>query len=433
MSKPVRYTLEKAMRFLQDNVELFPKLEKSHQFYLTEMFLKTGMSHRKHNIYKGFSSFSYQEIDGWFGRNKFNRVNELLNMFEIIGTWRKSNKKMGFTKGYRLTLFFVKLKEKYFKDCTQLSDVINQKGNIMRKQTIENLNEFVTKTSQRETEVKHTIIINHKKLDELCHDIAILGDENLLNDARLIRQYSHLKPLGERLLNQRYCMSGSGRLYAKDTNLQNCRKIIKIAALSGYYEYDFENCHFSIFDQLAKNIGVECINIQYYLKHKQEIRLLIAKDLNLEIPIVKQVLISVMYGASRSTNEEHAIPKLLGINKAKELYKHPFFSNLVDELKIVGNKIIHKWEQKTEKRLYNHMNKFIDVGKAGRFLLAHIIQGYESAMLHIAMHLNEGNIILLQHDGFVTCQPINEEQLLNEIYHDMGMKMTLSCETLFYD
>ena len=108
----------------------------------------------------------------------------------------------------------------------------------------------------------------------------------LLETARTIKHYSHTKPAGN-MLNQRYSLTNSGRLYAKGVNLQNAPNIVTDAALSGCWEYDFESCHFTIFAQLAESIGIQCTAISHYLDHKREVCNTIAVDVGLSSKQVK--------------------------------------------------------------------------------------------------------------------------------------------------
>ena len=36
----------------------------------------------------------------------------------------------------------------------------------------------------------------------------------------------------------------------------------------GYYDYDIENCHFSLFNNLVEGMGRECPSIKYYVENK---------------------------------------------------------------------------------------------------------------------------------------------------------------------
>lgn len=162
-------------------------------------------------------------------------------------------------------------------------------------------------TNRKNTRIKAVIPVNHRALNRLIKQLksadkdAGLDVDYLLDSARTIKHYSSTKVAGKNRLIQRYHESKAGRLYASGVNLQNVPKLIKHAALSGCWEHDFENCHYSIFLQLAARIGIQCTAIQHYIDHKNAFRAAIAEDVGISAKQVKICLLALMYGAREST------------------------------------------------------------------------------------------------------------------------------------
>jgi hypothetical protein len=102
---------------------------------------------------------------------------------------------------------------------------------------------------------------------------------------------------GKGYIAQRYTVSPSGRLYAKDINLQTAPTLVKQAALNGLWEYDFSNCHFAILMQMAATHGHQCKAIKHYLANKPKVRQALATAAGITIPQIKECLLALIYGA----------------------------------------------------------------------------------------------------------------------------------------
>ena len=114
----------------------------------------------------------------------------------------------------------------------------------------------------------------------------------------------------------RYTEVDSGRVYACGINMQNINRLIRFAAMRSMYDYDVENCHYSIFMQMAKRLGLECKVIEHYLRNKRGLRIQLAADVGCTVEQIKECLLAIMYGASSFEDDEKAIPSILGKNAA---------------------------------------------------------------------------------------------------------------------
>lgn len=245
---------------------------------------------------------------------------------------------------------------------------------------------------------------------------------------------AHSKSLSLGHVQTLYIESPAGRLYcAHDPHLQTAPREVRKVALSGCWDIDVENCHFSLLRQLS---GLDCPIIAEYMAEKKAVRARLARDLNLPIEIVKRCLIALVYGATASVRKEDALPNALedhgGVRKAKMLYKHPVFSSLMKEVREAGKRVIETAERaNTEgKPILNAMGKTIKDTEDPAKILAHLLQGAEARMLNIMLEHYPEEILLLQHDGITTDRPLDIAKLEEVIFSETGYKITLEMEQL---
>ena len=228
---------------------------------------------------------------------------------------------------------------------------------------------------------------------------------------------------------QQYEESRSGRLYGTDLHLQTVPKIIRKAALKGQFDYDFENCHYAIFYQLASKCGHDLPGIEFYLNNKNVVRDELSLSVNTSNDNIKQCLIGLIYGATVNPGYKHGkIIELLGLNKAKRLFKHELFINLSNDIKAAKKDIIDSHRERTG--LINAVGKRLSK-KDKQDHLSHILQGYEVAMLNIILRHYPDDITLLQHDGFTTPRSdIDIVFLRQQIDFELGFSVGISKEVL---
>ena len=230
---------------------------------------------------------------------------------------------------------------------------------------------------------------------------------------------------GRGYLIHRYAEAGSRRLYAQGISLQNTSKLLRRVALNGLYDYDVENCHFSIFYQLADQCNYECEAIKYYLTHKKEIRDTIAKDIGITIEEIKMCLLALMFGAKMNTWKDNSIPQAIGQVKSSALFKHSTFKAIADELS-QGKKLILKGSTKRKATLINVMGKPISLKESSNQKLSHIIQGIEAQALKACLTLYPDDIVLLMHDGFVSKKALDVPLIERTIYEATAIQLQLS-------
>jgi hypothetical protein len=218
-----------------------------------------------------------------------------------------------------------------------------------------------------------------------------------------------------------------------------------------YWDYDISNCHYTIMQQIGSYYGIKCgDSFQHYIDNKKQIRTDLSFKLNIDVTIIKSVLIAILYGASRTVNDECELTKLLGHNKHRELNDDVFIDGLFKDREILTNKIIEITEReqtihhflkikgKTKRYYENIRNKKLFLYEDGkkitkRRVLAHLLQGVESKMLDICLsNGRHRQIKVLIHDGFISDGILNETDMVSDILKGTGIsvefdKKPLSC------
>jgi hypothetical protein len=264
------------------------------------------------------------------------------------------------------------------------------------------------------------------EIEDINHRVEIMG--------QLIR-LAHTDVAGRGFIAHRYAEGRTGRLYAKGVSLQTAPRTIRHAALQGLYDYDIENCHYSIFAQLSARYGRECPAINYYLAHKKEVREQLAHEVGISVKQVKMALLALMFGARATVRHGNAITDALGVNKARELFDNKTFRHIQADLFEGRRLILDKWP-KTRNSIKN------DMGKSTRFkhkggkrekpenLLAHIIQGVEAKALMTAIDLYPDDIVLLMHDGFVSKNKLDIPLIERAVYKATGYRLDFTGQVI---
>lgn len=418
------------------------------------MFEVCDVAWREHNHHEDSSSFHWRELDEMFGRSKFKRgefskLNKVIGMFDVTdnyhsgkGAGDKTGRKA--TKGYRLTKKARAVKNKYLgirvRPETELIDVMT--GRVVRTPP----QSIAAKDKSGRTSVwihckpPNVIPVDLDALIELerqAREKINSGELDLfktdydrmysrLNDLGILIRRANTKVAGRGNLMQRYRESDSGRLYAQGINLQKIPRAIRAAALNGKWDYDLENCHYSIFSQLAEQYGRESKAINHYLKHKKLIREQLSSDLCLPIYEIKTCLISIIYGARNNLFPKNAIPSMIGTRKAEQLFEHEFFNALMKDVKKGREKIVDSQEVNNRGYIRNALGKPIKADVTREKVLAHLLQGIEAQALRTIMQTIPEQVILLVHDGFVSRSRVKQGDLEEAIFNETGFNLKLS-------
>lgn len=462
-SKKFDYTPADFVALLGKRIKGFSEESTEAQMRLAWMVWTSGAKSRKHSRHEDAISFNYQELESYFGRGGFEAINERVKMFETTGQWWSDE---GKTRAFWLSELVQALLTKYLDaEWKKAATLLLQSGKVMR--TVPPLlesrdtNGNNAKTKLQSTAGTSLVRVDMERLAGLkaylrekakdwsegrrpSEDLfMVVPGPDVLNrladDVGRVMRASNTGIGGYGRLIHQYVESGSGRLFAQNVNLQSAPKIVKQAALYGQWEYDFSNCHFSIIDQMAARFGYECTAIRHYLEHKGPIRELIAKTAEIHKDDAKSALLAVMYGAKTVVSNYNDIAAGLGLDAAKRLFAVPEFMAIADDVKQARDCILASWPRTANGSISNDYGKAIrPVDKNGKKvseprLLSHIITGVEAKALVTAIKLYPDEIVLYQHDGWVSTRKLDHKAIEQAVYEATGYELKLEWEQIYID
>jgi len=436
--------LDSFLRKLKRDIKGFSKLDKDIQHHFGKLIWEFNSKHLQHSKYKGYISIKYQELYGKFGRN-FLTLNDKLNIFDIT-EWSKERK---YTKGYKLKDPIKKIVQSYLSyTSSRIDRLVSSDGNYLRtppKAVASKDTKGVTRSQWKTTKFRSQVPVDIGTLKRVKQEFrryqriyeSGIWNEDIFYTSESPGQIYHcldvtnqiLKlantDLGKGYVIHRYFECKTGRLYAKNINLQTTPRLIKQAALHDLWEYDFKNCHYAIFKQLANRISIECPVIDSYLHHKNMMRNQIAKDIGISLDDIKACLIAIIYGANSFEWEEAAIPELIGLDKSKQLIKHSWYKAIFDEVNQVRPEIINQWDDEGRTTYMNDAGKRIKKSEPQKKILAHLVQGIEAWLLDIVLSKHQEDIVLLQHDGFASVSRLSTADIKKLLKEKTGFNMPL--------
>ncbi len=429
------------------------------QVALLSMIMQAPNKYREHSHNEGWASFNYQELERKFGRNGFKGINDRLRVFDVDDKCHWGPSTGTYTRSYMLTSQVTDLRTKFLKNVHRRTNtaLMTEAGEITRslpKQAQEaKLSDGQTSRSGFKAPIVTAVPVNQDRLRKLMLGIeatmyayergfiqellfGVPADPQYLEElwaeaAQLIQASKNTVQPGAVI--HRYRQSESGRLYARNLNLQNAYTPVRKAALLGMYDYDIENCHYSILSQMAGKIKHQCGAIHEYLDKKNPIRLELAHEFGLTIEQVKQSLIALIYGAKHPARSKDSLAKILGgVDLAKRFADHPIVSGLKQDIAQARGAIL-KVEKRSRGTIKNlrGLTMRVEIGSNGqmlnyRQLLSHLLQGVESVALE-AMHAVEpASIVLLQHDGFTSTKLLDTRRLEQAIEDKTGYRLEVA-------
>lgn len=424
------------------------------QMALAWMLLVGPTKRRRHSLYPDNVSFAYQELDKKFGRRKFLAVNTRVGLFDVK-LWSKDR---GATKGYKPTDAARNAVHRYLEQRSQSTTrLLYGDGRVLKSLPAAVASKGMDGITQTQWRNAKTIldrvqvnVASLKKLQKLLRDErdlwrrtsmpanlftaaspdALDRIDRLLECIALILRMAKTDVAGDGYIMHRYVMARSGRLYAKNVNLQTVPTPIKQAALAGLWEYDFANCHYAILMQMAKEFGHECGAIADYLANKKATREAIATAAGISIDQAKMVLLAILYGAIQTVRADSAIPEEIGADRAKLLYESELFQAIKIDIRLARAKILAGWRRTANGRLSNALGKAIGNNQPAREKLAHLIQGAEAAALHAALDLYPKHIVLIQHDGFASLAKLDTSKIEAAVLAATGYRLVLEEERI---
>jgi hypothetical protein len=230
---------------------------------------------------------------------------------------------------------------------------------------------------------------------------------------------------GEGFMAHHYEESDSGRLYPTGISLASAQTVVKDAALTGCWEYDISNCHYAILAQMSAKFGHACAAIDHYLKNKATIRADIAHQAGISVTAAKTCLVALMYGARSSTWHENAIPREIGEEAAVRLYASPVFMGLSNDIAKARAAILSKCRKTRTGSIVNAFGKSIPGTARQEQKMAHLLQGVEAKALQAVVNRCPDDIVLVQHDGFVSTARLDVGAISDAIFATTGYRLKL--------
>jgi hypothetical protein len=193
------------------------------------------------------------------------------------------------------------------------------------------------------------------------------------------------------------------------------------------------NCHYAILAQMSAKFGHTCSAIDDYLKNKATIRQSIADQAGISIREAKTCLVALMYGARASTWHENAIPREIGVDAANLLYKTHLFKGLSGGIAKARAVVLDKCPKTRTGSIVNAFGKSIARTASPEQKMAHLLQGVEAKALQAVVNRYPDDIVLVQHDGFVSASRLDINALSEAILVATGYRLELEERQLTAD
>ena len=449
---------------LKKHIPGFKSLEWNDQYHLAKLLDRCDRKRYRHDRGQG-TTIPYQEIYKRFGKSLFQKINDTLHIFDIAPEkWGKAGNE---TRCYWPSEKAQLAKDEFFRSSLpkKRSAIIRHTGDTMVKP-----DRAIASRTQKDNNIKNSLEGMPPALVPVNIDNLLLYAKSLKraiekreNESAQLELFTDRLPSIEKMEYQRrfavgvirhsyttlsnktelvhkYRESEAGRLYAEGTNLQTAPRNIRKAALQGCYDYDMENCHYSLFQQLADRAGYQSNAVREYLTNKKEVRAEIARLIDRPIDAVKQCLVAIIYGAKNTAYsseyfKQPALPKYLGGEAAEAFREVEIVKALFREVREGGKAIIKNQSVGRRGYIKNAMGCGINIETDKKptdhkKIMAHLLQGLEAKMLEIARKTYPGKILLLQHDGFTCAAPVNIRLLEKAITTQLGYRMEFSEEQL---
>jgi hypothetical protein len=420
-----------------------------------------AMGKRRHAQAPGFCYFPARELEAYFGRAKFNRLNAAHGVLEVLETDAPRC-----TRSYRVA-----------------PDIKVAVDNYVRR-VDERLPQLITRDGIRILKPLRAVASENSEGRALrawagariTNLVPVTDFELLLTYSAHLRRYlstggrlvagglvpfskSELQTIeyreqiltrliglcnsnlgGRMYIPHRYEEKDCGRLNAVGVNLQSAPSEIKAAALHGCWEYDFSNCHYSNLAQLAQRVGVDLPEVRWYLENKDDLRKSLAARIGATYDEVKTCLIAgPLYGAHSRLSERAAIQQLLGRESARKLFEDPQYRALKGDVARARDRIIRAARVEQE-RLFNAVGSSVSLletegRRSGKrrspaALLSHLLLGMEALMLRMVTDAYPDDVVLPMHDGWVSRRRLDVAELERLILDMTGFAMRVEEEQI---
>jgi hypothetical protein len=432
---------------LRDTIPGFSSEKEPHQFALARMAWIGKTKSNGHSNFKDAMTFTYQDLEVVFGRSNFEAINERLGLFRVTSNWSKMKK---YTRGYS---FYPVLRDSLaaylsLSPWPSMTRLMMADGKAVKTvpRAVASKDKSGTTTGAWCAAKKLNVVkvdlaslaTLKSELQAGCADLRVIGAagdadaavvradvERAIETIDKVCRIAMTDVAGEGHVAHHYEEADSGRLYPTGISLASAQTVVKDAALTGCWEYDVSNCHYAILAQMAANFGHTCMAIDDYLKNKVAIRADIAKGADISVRQAKTCLVALIYGARSSTWHENAIPREIGEDAAERLYATPLYKGLSGDIAKSRAVILSKCLKARTGSIVNAFGKSISGTKRPEQQMAHLLQGVEAKALQAVVNGYPDDIVLVQHDGFVSSNKLDANAISGAIYAATGYRLEL--------
>ena len=446
---------EDFLTHLKNTIPGFSSETELHQIALSRMAWIGINKSNRHVYFEGAMTFTHKDLEGAFGRSKFEMVNTRLQLFRVTPNWSKDKR---YTKGYS---FSVALRESVVEYLSaspwhSMTRLIMADGKAVKTvpgAVASKDKSGVTTSAWGSAKKLNLVKVDFNALAKLkselqagcadLRDIEAGGEskaatlradvERAIETIGKVCRLAMTDAAGEGHIAHHYEESDSGRLYPTGISLASAQTVVKDAALTGCWEYDISNCHYAILAQMSAKSGHTCAAIDDYLKRKATIRVDIAKQADISVRAAKKCLVALIYGARTSTWHENAIPQEIGEEAAVRLYATPLFKGLSDDIAKARDAVMSKCLKTRTGSIVNAFDKSIPSTASPEQQMAHLLQGVEAKALQAVVNRYPDDIVLVQHDGFVSIARLDVNALSEAIHAATGYRLELEERLLAAD
>lgn len=225
-----------------------------------------------------------------------------------------------------------------------------------------------------------------------------------------------------------YEQKSTGRIFEVLNHIQSTPRDVRNAALEGFWDYDISNCHFSILNDWGLTLGCRSSAIGKYLNEKKEIRNRLAAECGVEVSLIKESLIALLYGASQSHKEEFSsIARSMGEAATKRFMNDPFIKSLVADIRRLRKPIVAALPRRRG-MVGNTLRVFTSAKEDGKKksdanLLCHALQGCEAQALKAVLQTYGDQILLPMHDGWISRTRLNVPEIEDLLKKVTGFRL----------
>ena len=220
-----------------------------------------------------------------------------------------------------------------------------------------------------------------------------------------------------------YEQKSTGRVFEVFSHIQCFPREVLSAALTGSWDYDIANAHFSILGQWAKRLGYSTDSIDYYLREKTLVRQTLSKDCRAPIAHIKESLIGILYGGILHTDPRFSsIASLLGQESARVFKDHPIVRGIKNDVAKVKKAIINDLPRHAG-NIGNSLGVYAPLNPNSPSALCHALQGVEAQALKAVVKSYREKIILTMHDGWVSSVHLPPQDLAELVSRATGFDL----------